>query len=514
MTTKIKKRTLLENVEYIGNKLPSPAILFLYILFVTWIISWILSYYTFNYFHPTTGEQIKIINMLAPREILTLFTLLIKNFVDFPPLGMIVVMTIGVGIAEGSGFLKALIQKMLSITSNKVLTPAIVAISLFSHIAADSCYVLVPPLAALMFYVSGRHPIAGITASFAGLSGGFVANYVPTTLDPLMQSFTQSATNMLDSSYKVNILSNYFFALGATFTVIGICWYITDKIIEPRLNKLMPVDIAKEYLTEVQINRHLTPIEEKGFRVAILTILVMVLGLFALSFPENSMMRNSTGSLTAPDSPLMQIIVPVLFMIFAIPGYIYGKIVGTFKTSIDLYHAMVKVVELLSGFLVFSFFCAQFLYVFAASNIGTLIAISGAEFLKSMNTPPSISILGIIFLTGVLNIFITSASSKWAVLSPIFVPMLMSVGIAPDLTQAAYRISDSAINISTPMLAYYPLIISYCQKYCKNVGIGTLISLMLPYSIGLLIVLTLTLFLFWGFNIPLGIDASYVYPRM
>lgn len=504
----------LQNIEKIGNKLPSIAILFLYGIFILWGVSFILSFMSFDYIHPTTKAPIQIINMLAPERLIELLTVMVKNYALFPPLAMTVVVTLGVGLAEGSGFLNTAIHKLMSKTSPKMLTPTVIFVSVFSNIISDSAYVILMPLASLMFFLGGRHPVAGIAASFAGLAGGFSASYFPTSMDPIMQGFSQSAAHIIDPEYHFNVLGNYFFSVSSTFAVIGACWFVTDKIVEPRLLKTLPITISENEKLALTSNNEITPLQHKAFSYALLSIIAIVVGVALLCIPENSLFRAPNGSLTSSKAPLMQGIVPLIFFIFAIPGLVYGRITGVFKDSKDVTAAMTKVISVLSGFLVFSFFCAQFLYIFAQSNIGILIAISGAEALKNLNMPPQFTIFGIILLTSMLNLLITSASSKWAILAPIFIPMLMGVGIAPELTQAAFRLSDASMNVTTPMFAFYPLIISYCQKYSKDTGVGTLCSTMLPYSITLLIVLTTCLFIFWGFGFPLGIDSSYVYPKI
>jgi len=334
------------------------------------------------------------------------------------------------------------------------------------------------------------------------------ASITPSIIDPIMQSFTQDAARIIDPSYHVNVLCNYFVSAGGVLGVILTVWYITDNYVEPRLNRLWPVDsdVKKEPLAQMH-----TEAENKAFRMASFCLIGFAVMVFLLAFPNDSVLRAPDGTLTSPKSPLMQSIVPLLLVVFSLPGLIYGYKTGTFKSANDVTAAMEKVVTTLTGFIVFAFFSAQFLYAFKTSNIGTLVAVSGAEFLRALQMPSQLTILGIILLTAILNFVITSASSKWAILAPIFVPMLMAVGISPELTQAAFRISDSAINVSTPMFAFYPLIIMYCQQYVKNTGVGTLVGMMVPYSIGLLLTLTATLFIFWGLGIPLGFNAGYTY---
>ena len=485
----------LNAIEAAGNKLPHITMLFIWALVITLVISLALSYVSFDYRHPSTGAVIAVTNMLAPANLLDLVVNSVKNFMGFPPLGITLVATLGIGIAEGSGFIHTLLRKLMSYIPRAALTPAVVIVSILCHVASDSVYVILMPLAALMFYCAGRHPLAGVACSFAGLSGGFTASYTPSVIDPVMQSFTQAAAQTLDASYSVNVLCNYFFALGGTFFVIAACWYVTDKIVEPRLWATMPLDKGLENDPDLRITP-VSALENSAYRQACTVFLGLAALLFVLCWPEGSMLRAPDGSLTSPKAPVMQAIVPLIFIFFSLPGIVYGYAAGTFKSSSDVIKSMEEVMKMLLGFMVFAFFAAQFLYVFGKSGIGTLLAISGAEFLKDLGMPSAGSLLGIIIFTGMLNLLITSATSKWAILSTIFVPMLMMLGISPELTQAAFRVSDSAVNVCTPMFPFYPLLIMYCQKYCKQAGVGTLSSMMIPYTLALLVALTFVLYNF------------------
>ncbi|NVP03517.1 AbgT family transporter, partial [Photobacterium damselae subsp. damselae] len=326
-------------------------------------------------------------------------------------------------------------------------------------------------------------------------------------IDPILAGFTETGARVLDPTYSVNVLCNFFYSFASTFAVIGCCWYVTDKIVEPRLKKSMPIDVAQQD----ESSETLTAKETKAFKVANYSMLALVAVVVALMVPENSLFRAPDGSLTSPQAPAMQVIVPLLLVFFALPGLVYGFVSQRFQSAKDVTKSMENITASLISFIVFAFFCAQFLYCFGKSNIGSLIALSGAEALKAINLPGQVTILGVILLTACLNLIITSASSKWAILAPVLVPMLMAVGLSPELTQAAFRISDSAVNVSTPMFAFYPLIISYMQRYSSQSGIGTLVSMMVPYSIGLLVTLTAMLYLFWGLDIPLGFNSGYTY---
>lgn len=502
-----QKRNWLDRIETVGNKIPDITMLFFCATLICIALSMVLSWFTFDYIHPLTKEPVQVINLFTATELMTFFTSMTKNFVNFPPLGIVIVATLGIGIAEGSGYISTALKKMLSVVPLSIVTPSVIFIGILAHVASDSAYVILMPVSAYIFYKTGKHPLAGIAAGFAGLAGGFTASYTPSIIDPILAGFTETGARVLDPEYTVNVLCNFFYSFSSTFAVIGCCWYITDKIVEPRLAKSIPIDV--EQINDT--NDQPTSNELKAFRIANYALLGLIICLIALMVPENSLFRAPDGSLTSPQAPAMQTIVPMLLIFFALPGLVYGFISKRFTSAKDVTKSMEGITASLISFVVFAFFCAQFLYCFSKSNIGSLIALSGAEALKSINMPGQVTILGVIILTAFLNLIITSASSKWAILAPVLVPMLMAVGLSPELTQAAFRISDSAVNISTPMFAFYPLIISYMQRYCSQSGIGTLVSMMVPYSIGLLITLTVMLYLFWGLDIPLGFNSGYTY---
>lgn len=498
-------------IERVGNKIPDITILFILAFLIVCFVSLVLSQIQFNYVHPATGKPIEITNMFSVSELVELLSKMVANYANFPPLTMVIVATLGIGVADGSGYINTCLKRLLSITPKSLITPTVIFVGMLSHLGPDTGYVIIIPIAAYMFYASGKHPLAGIAASFAGIAGAFAANYTPSAIDPVIQGFTQSAAQIIDPTYEVNVLCNYFYAFGSTFLVIGSCWYVTEKIVEPWLKKSCPLDDDLEVASDVNVE--ITPKENRAFLVATGFLLLMLLGLFLALAPADSPLRDPDGVIASFKAPVMQSIVALVFLFSAGTGVVYGVLSGKFKSPKDFTTAMEDITKTLVQLVVFYFFAAQFLYAFSKSNMGALIAVSGAEFLKSLALPPQVTVLGIILLVAGLNLIITSASAKWAILAPIFVPMLMAVGIAPELTQAAYRVSDSAVNVVTPMFAFYPLIILYCQKYVKGAGIGTLSSMMLPYTFALLISLTFMLYVFWGLDIPLGFQADYVYPR-
>ena len=500
---------LLGRIEVIGNKLPDPSMLFLISMIVIWILSALLSPLSFADLDPRTGEPIQVNNLLTGPALTTFMANMVTIFTGFVPLGVVLVAMLGVGVADEAGYFNTGIKLMLSKTAAWLLTPVIILVGLLSHSAVDAGYVLVIPLGGIIFHAAGRHPIAGIAAAFAGVSGGFSANFLPSAIDPLLQGFTQPAAQIINPDVLVNPLGNFFFTASSSVLIIALGWYITDRIIEPRLNRSTKVD---EDMEEGEDMRLITPTERKAFRWSSLSLFIGIILLIVSLIPEGSAFRDANGSLNSFQAPIMQSIVPLIFLLFLIPGVVYGYVAGKFRSSKDMVDAMTKAMSGMSYYIVMAFFCALFVYAFGQSNIGALLAVKGAGVLKTLGLPGWMTVIGIIFLTAFVNLFVGSASGKWALLAPIFVPMLMQVGISPELTQAAYRVGDSSSNIITPLMPYFPLVVVYCQRYYKKTGIGTLTSIMIPYCITFLIVWSIYLIIYWSIGIPLGLNAFYVYP--
>ncbi|MBY5994177.1 AbgT family transporter [Ferrimonas balearica] len=498
---------VLDGIERVGNKLPDPAILFLCLMVTVWVVSAIFASMTFTEIDPRTGEAVVIKNLLTAEALTGFLTSMVTTFTAFAPLGVVLVAMLGVGVAEHSGFINTALKKMLKVTPLKLLTPAVVVVGIISHTATDAGYVVVIPLAGVIFYAVGRHPIAGIMAAFAGVSGGFCANFIPSAIDPLLQSFTQASAQITDPSVQLNPLNNWFFAASSTLPIIAIIWYLTDKVMEPRLNKNTPLDEGIEAPAMDEISDR----ENSAFRKASLAMVAAMVAVAAMAIPESSTLRDADGSLASFSAPLMQAIVPLIFIFFVIPGVVFGYANGAFKSSADIIKAMSKAMEGMAAYIVMAFFCALFIAAFAQSDLGVLLAVKGANFLKAMGMPAGVTIVGMILLVGFVNLFMGSASAKWALIGAVLVPMLMELGISPDLSQAAYRIGDSSTNIITPLMPYFPLVVVYCQKYVKSTGIGTLIAAMLPYSLALLVGWTAWLLIYWTIGLPLGLGASYTY---
>ncbi len=498
----------LGTVERIGNKLPDPAMLFVGLLFIVWVLSWLLSYVSFELVDPRTGNPLVVKNLLAPSAITEFLSVMVTNFSHFHPVGVVLVAMLGIGVAEHTGFINAAIRSLLNVTPKSLLTPMVILVGIVSHSAVDAGYVLVIPLGGVIFYAAGRHPLAGIACAFAGVSGGFSANFVPSSLDPLLQGLTQEGARILDPSIELNTLNNYFFTTASSLLIVSLGWYITDKVVEPRLAGTA-IDGEAEDLPEIH---DLADSERKGLRWSLVAMVVGLVILFVTAFPDGSAWRSPTGNITAFDAPMMRAIVALIFLLFLVPGVVFGIVSGSMKSSRDMIEGMTHAMHSMAYYLVIMFFIAQFVYAFGQSNLGVLLALEGAAFLRWLAMPAAITIIGIVLLTAFVNIFVGSASGKWGLLAPIFVPMLMSLGISPDLTQAAYRVGDSSTNIITPLMPYFPLVVVYCQRYVKSTGIGTLTAMMLPYSIWFLVTWTAFLLLYYWIGLPLGFQSSYTYP--
>jgi aminobenzoyl-glutamate transport protein len=498
----------LASIERVGNKLPDPAILFLMLMIVVWVLSALLGSVEFSATHPATGDPIRVVNLLAGGEIAHFLSNMVTIFTSFAPLGVVLVAMLGVGVAERSGYINTALKLLLNVTPQSLLTPMLILIAIVSHTAVDAGYVLVIPLGGVIFYAAGRHPLAGIAAAFAGVSGGFSANFVPSAIDPLLQSFTQSAAQIVDPQLMVNPLNNWFFTSASCLVIVGLGWYITDRIVEPRLNRTAQVDGDED---DIPVMEEVGRPERRAFWIATTVMLLGIATLTASLIPSDSPMRSPDGVIASFSAPIMLSIVPLIFLFFVIPGAIYGYVIGSFRSSKDVVTAMTKTMETMAYYVVMAFFCALFIHAFGRSNLGLLLSVEGGELLKSLAMPGGVTLVGIIFLVGFINLFVGSASAKWALLSPIFVPMLMQIGFSPDLTQAAYRVGDSTTNIITPLMPYFPLVVVYCQRYFKGTGIGTLVSMMLPYSVVFITAWSLFLVLYWMIGIPLGLQSSYIY---
>lgn len=488
---------LLDRVERVGNKLPQPVTLFVMLMGIVLVASLIASLFGVKAVHPGTGETIEAVNLLNADGLQRIFTEMVTVFTDFPPLGLVLVVMLGIGVAERSGLIAIALKAFVKSVPSQLITFSIVTAGMLSSIAADAGYVVLIPLGAAIFYGMGRHPIAGLAAAFAGVSGGFGANLFLTGLDPLLAAFTQPAARIIDPNYIVDATANWYF-MAASVPVVGIAGtWVTDKILEPRLGKYEAHDELEKSTDEI------TPLERKGLRWAGITLVICLAITAYLFIPEDAILRDENGGM----QPFFVSIVPLMFVIFFIVGLVYGIVTKTVKSDREVAKWTGESMASMGGYIVLAFAAAQFVAYFNWSNLGLIVAVSGADTLKSIGFTGIPLIVAFILVSSLINILIGSASAKWAIMAPIFVPMLMIMGYSPEMTQAAYRIGDSYTNILTPLLPYFPIVIVFAQKYVKNIGLGTLISAMLPFAIVFALVRIPMMIIWMLLELPLGPDA-------
>ncbi len=489
-------------VERVGNALPHPASLFAIFALMALIASTLGHWLNVQVTHPATGEVIKTVNLLSKTGIERIIDDMVVNYTSFAPLGIVLVAMLGIGMAEGSGLIGALIRKLVLSSPRKLLTFVIVLAGILSNTASDIGYVLLIPLAGIVFIAVGRHPIIGMAAAFAGVSGGFSANLILGTIDPLVAGLSEEAAHILDPTYHVNPTANYYFMVVSTFIIAIAGTVVTEKLVAKRFGKYEGAH------SEDQIEP-LSDLEKKGLRWSGITLFVWIIIILIGVVPENGFLRGSEGGLLS--SPLIKGVIAVLFLVAGSAGIVYGAVTGKYKNDADVVNGMTASMKSLANYMVLVFFAAQFVAYFKWSNLGVIFAISGADALMKANLGVIPLMLLFIILSGTINMFLGSASAKWALLAPIFVPMFMLLGYTPELSQAVYRIGDSVTNIISPMMSFFALIIAFFQKYDEKAGIGTIISTMLPYSIVFFICWSLLLIVWILLGLPLGPGAGLYY---
>ncbi|MGK9368558.1 AbgT family transporter [Melioribacter sp. Ez-97] len=487
-------------VENVGNKLPHPTTLFALFAVSVVFLSWIVSLFEFSVVHPGTGEVITPVNLLSVEGVHRIILNMITNFTSFAPLGTVLVALLGIAVAEHSGLIGAVLRLLVLKSPPKLLTFVIVFSGILSNTASEIGYVLLVPLSAIIFLAAGRHPIAGLAAAFAGVSGGYSANLLLGTIDPLLAGLTQEAAHIIDKSYEVNAAANYYFMFVSTFFIAAAGTWVTEKIVEPRLGKYSGSVEAEEI-------KPLDSSEKRGLKFTAYAVLLFTAIILAGILPENGFLREiNTGSILK--SPFLKGIVAFIFLGGLITGLAYGIGAGTIKNDSDAVKGMNKSMETLGSYIVLVFFAAQFVAFFNWTNLGLIVAVEGANFLKASGLGPIPLLIAFIIISAIINLFIGSASAKWAVMAPVFVPMFMLLGYTPELVQAAYRVGDSITNIISPMMSYFALIIAFVGKYDSKAGIGTLIATMLPYTFTFFVIWVILFIIWFILGIPVGPGAQ------
>lgn len=501
----------LDFVEKAGNKLPNPLTLFLILSVIVIIVSFILSKIGISVSYDVTQKtdagaietikkEAKVLNLMNVEGLRYIVSSMVENFKNYPPLGTTLVAMLGVGLAEGAGLIDVVLRKTVAKTPKKFITMMLVFLGVMSNVASDVGYVVLIPLGGVIFLNLKRHPLAGIAAVFAGVSGGFSANLLVGTLDPLLGGISTQAANILQKGYEVTPTANWYFMAASTFVITAIGTYVTEKIIEPRLGKYE----SKKGMAEVQ---EITAEQDRGLKLAGISLLVYVVVMLFLTVPQNAILRNPETHSLMSKSAFIEGIVPIIALAFFFPGLAYGIGAKTIRNDNDVAKYITKAMATMGSLLALMFVSAQFVAYFTKTNLGIVLAVKGADFLESAGIKGIPLLIGFILVSASINLFMASASAKWAIMAPVFVPMFMRLGYSPELTQLMYRIGDSSTNIITPLMTYFALIIAFAKQYDEDIKLGTLISTMIPYSILFLLGWTVLLVVWLLLRLPIGPGA-------
>ena len=491
--------SLLQRVEQLGNKLPNPTILFISLCGFILLISALASWLGLSAVHPISGDTINSLNLLSKDGLHLILTHTVTNFTHFAPVGSVLVAIMGIGVAEHSGLIAATLKATILKAPKQLLSFFVVLASVLSSLAMDTGYVVLIPLAALVFIAAGRHPLSGIAAAFAGVSGGFSANILIGPVDAILAGISTEAAALIQTDYQVNAAGNYYFLIVSTLVISVVGTWVTEKIVEPRLGSY-----TKHH--DSSVSTTLNSQEKSALRAVACFSLVFVGLLLSGLLPHNGLLRAEDNTILG--SPFIKGIVIIIAAYAAIAGYIYGKLSGSFAHKDDMIKGMESSISTMAGYIVLMFFAAQFVSYFNWSQLGAIAAINGAELLTSLSLSAATLLVSFIVLAAIINLLIGSASAKWALFAPIFIPMFLLLGISPEATQMAFRIGDSTTNIITPLMPYFGVVVAFVQRYDKEAGIGTIVATMLPYSVAFLVSWSLLLLIWILLDWPLGPGAG------
>ena len=512
MDTPPTKRTLfdrfLDRVERAGNRLPDPVTLFLAFIAVVMVASAVAAALGASAVHPGTGERVEALSLFSGELLQRLFVEMPQTFAAFPPLGLVLTVMIGIGVADKSGLIAAALRGFIGSVPDALLTASLVFAGIMSSLAVDAGYVVVIPLGAVLFAGAGRHPLAGLAAAFAGVSAGFSANLLLTGLDPLLAGFTTPAAQLIDAGYEVAATANYYLMIALVPVFVGVGTWVTDRVLEPRLGAWSPDEAAGD--EPEAPDAEAAARERKGLLWAGAVLVLTLMGIALLVVPEGAPLRGPAGEL----DPFYRSIVAVMLFAFLLPGLAFGLATGSIRSDRDAVRMTADAMSDLGLYIVLAFVAAHFIALFNWSNLGTIVAITGAEGLEAIGFTGVPLLVAFVLVSASVNLLVGSASAKWAILAPIFVPMLMLLGFSPELTQGAYRLGDAFTNIVTPLMPYFPLVIVFGQRYVPSLGIGTLIGAMLPYSVafGVASITVLVAWVLLGLPLGPGAPLEYVVP--
>jgi aminobenzoyl-glutamate transport protein len=491
----------LNGVERAGNALPHPATLFALLAALVVVASWLCHTLGVSVTNPATGKVVTVVNLLSPEGVQRMILEVARNFLAYPPLGISLTCLLGIGIAEYSGLMGALIRLFVLAAPRRLITPMVVFVGVMSNAGSEVGYVLLTPLAAALYHTLGRHPLLGLAAAFAGVSGGYSANLLVGSVDVLLAGLSEAAAQIMNPGYKVAAYANYYFMAASTFVITAVGTWVTERIVAPRLGDYRG-EANREELKPLSV-------EEKRGLVAALVSVVFLTGIVLWgTLAPGGFLADATKPRFL-DSYFIRGLIFFIFLYGLLPGIAYGVAAGTLKNDHDVMAGMTQTMKSMASFIVLAFFAAQFISYFNWTNLGIITAVKGADFITHLGLEkmPIPLMVALVLFAATVNILISSASAKWALLAPVFVPMFMLLGYSPELVQGAFRVGDSVTNIITPLMSYFPLILTFIHKYDPKAGIGTLIATMLPYSIAFLIAWTLLLMGWIALDIPMGPGA-------
>ncbi|RIM70423.1 AbgT family transporter [Staphylococcus arlettae] len=489
----------LNGVEVVGNRLPDPSILFFLMCVGLAVITWVVSLFQVSVKHPGTGDAVAIKSIISKDGITMIFNDAIQNFSEFPALGLVLSVMLGIGIAEKTGYFDKLMIQVVQKAPKKFIVPCIIIIGILGNAAGDAAPIVLPPLTAIVFIKLGYHPIAGLAMAYAAALGGFSANFLIGMSDALLYAFTKPATNIVSDSIQTNVAMNWYFIAASVVVLLPAVYWVTMKIVIPRLGTY---DASDTDITSEDSDTTISPKEKRAVFWANISFVAVIVLIVVTAIPQNSFLRNAkTGSLLN-DAPIINGVGLLILILFLVPGLVYGIMTQKLTNSKDLGKMLADSMSSMGSFIVIVFFAAQLLAFLEWSNLGIIVAVKGAALLQGQNG--IVLIIGIILLSSIINLLIGSASAKWGILAPIFIPMLVLVGFHPAFTQMLYRIGDSITNPITPMMPYLPLLLSYAQKYDPKMKLGSLLSSLMPYSIVLGIVWPLFMIVWFLLGWPLG----------
>lgn len=496
-------------VERAGNKLPHPFWLFAILSAFLALISWGLATADISAVDPAGGKTVAVRSLISVDGVRSMINDAITNYATFPPLGTILVVMLGVAVADRSGLLAAMLRAGVAKVPARWMTFALAFTAMVAHIASDAAYVALVPLGGLAFRAVGRSPLLGIVVAFVGVSAGYDASPLITPMDAVLSGLTTAAAHTVDPGYVVTPLSNYFFSLASSVVLAAVITFVTEKVLVKRVAALPPepeeLDGETTGKATGDVDLALAPEERRGLRRAAVALVGYLVVIVVAMIPTGSPLRGEGGSIV--ESPVLSGIAVVLGLLFALLGAVYGRAAGTVRGGRDIPDFMAQGMRDMAPILVLFFAISQFLAYFKWTGVGQVLAIRGADLLKDLGVTGPVAFLGIVVVCTVINLAMTSGSAMWALVAPVFVPMLMLLHIPPEATQAVYRIADSCTNAITPMSAYFVMALGFLQRYRRSAGIGTLASLTLPLSVAMLVAWTLLFYVWWALGIPLGPDA-------